>query len=95
MSEMKKTLFIVLIASSCLLSCKAVMKGAARYWTKKQIKEFITNCETHASKLMSTEKAVQYCDCAVNVVSEKYQNYEDVKSAGIMEVLKIAKDCKQ
>jgi hypothetical protein len=91
---MKKIIFILFIGLS-LISCKAIMKGAARYWTKKQIKEFVANCETHASKLMSNEKAVQYCDCAVNVVSEKYQNYEDVKSAGIMEVLKIAKDCKQ
>lgn len=91
---MKKWIFLITICVA-LVSCKAIMKGAARYWTKKQISEFITNCETHASKLMSNEKAVQYCDCAVNVVSEKYQNYEDVKSAGIMEVLKIAKDCKQ
>lgn len=90
---MKKMLFVVFIMLS-LISCKAAMKGAARYWTKQQIKEFVANCQTHASKLMSNEKAVQYCDCAVNVVSEKYQNYEEAKSAGIIEVLKIAKDCK-
>lgn len=71
-----------------------MMKGAARYWTKKQIKEFVANCENHASKLMSEEKAAEYCNCAVNVVSEKYQNFEDVKKAGIMEVLKVASDCK-
>lgn len=91
---MKRLFFLLLIAMS-LVSCKAMLKGAARYWTKKQIQEFVTNCETHASKLMSNEKAVQYCDCALNVVSEKYQNYEDAKKAGIMEVLKVAADCRQ
>ena len=71
------------------------MKGAAKYWTKKLIKEFVASCEEHAGKLMSAEKATHYCDCAVDKVAEKYQNFEDFKKAGIVEVLKIAKDCKE
>ena len=90
---MKKVLLVGIICLP-LLSCKALMKGAARYWTKKQIKEFVANCEEHASKLLSDDKAKQYCDCAVDVVAEKYNSYEDVKKAGIVEVLKAAKDCK-
>ncbi len=75
-------------------SCKMFGRAAAKYWTKKQIKEFVANCETNAGKLIGEEKAKQYCDCAVDVVAEKYQNYEDVKKASIREVLRIAKDCK-
>lgn len=90
---MRKYLIILIVAFS-LLSCKAVLKGAAKYWTKKQIKEFVANCENHASKIMSPEKAEQYCDCAVNKVAEKYNNYEDVKKGGLIEVLKVAADCK-
>ena len=71
------------------------MKGAAKYWTRKQIKEFVTNCESHASKIMSEEKAGHYCDCAVDEIAEKYNNYEDVKKMRIVEVLKLAKNCRE
>lgn len=87
---------LVLILSICLLlvSCKMLLKGAAKYWGKKQVKEFLENCEANSSKLMSDDKAKEYCDCAVDIVAEKYQNFEDVKKMGFLEALKIAKDCK-
>jgi len=90
---MRKHLFIFFICLA-LLSCKMVMKGAARHWTKKQIKEFVSDCEQHSAKVLGDEKAKIYCDCAVDVIAEKYTNYDDVKKAGIIQVLKIAKDCK-
>lgn len=90
-----KRIILLSFITLSLLSCKMVMKGAARYWTKKQIKEFVSNCEQHSSKLLGEEKAQIYCDCAVDEVAEKYNNYEDVKKAGILEVLKIAKNCKE
>lgn len=90
---MKKIILIAAILIA-LGSCKMILKGAAKYWTKKQIKEFVANCEEHSSKLLGAERAKKYCDCAVETVAEKYHNYEDVKKAGIIEVLKIAKDCK-
>ncbi|MBI3135509.1 MAG: hypothetical protein HYZ14_12605 [Bacteroidetes bacterium] len=90
---MKKYILLLAVCLS-LLSCKMVMKGAARYWTKKQIKEFVSDCETHSAKLLGEEKAHVFCDCAVDEVSEKYTNYDDVKKAGIIEVLKIARNCK-
>ena len=91
----KRNFSIFLIATMLVFSsCKMFGRAAAKYWTKKQIKEFVANCETNASKLIGEEKAKQYCDCAVDVVAEKYQKYEDVKKASIREVLKIAKDCK-
>jgi hypothetical protein len=91
---MKKLLLLITVCVF-LVSCKMVAKGAARYWTKKQIKEFVADCKTHAGKLVSEEKAEQFCDCAVDEVAEKYQNYEDVQKTGIAEVLKIAKNCRE
>lgn len=87
----KLVLFAAIIFS--LASCKMIAKGAARYWTKKQIKEFVANCEQHSSRLMSEEKAKVFCDCAVDQVSEKYHDFEDVRKAGIIEVLKTVRDC--
>lgn len=77
-----------------LLSCKAVAKTAFKYWSKRQVKEFVANCEEKTGRLLGDEKAKKYCDCAVDVVAEKYRNYEDLKSLSIPEVLKIANDCK-
>lgn len=91
---MKKIVTVLLISFS-LASCASLAKAAAKYWTKKQIKEFVTNCEEKSSRLIGEDKAKQYCDCAVDVVAEKYHNYDDVKKASIIEVLKIAKDCKK
>ena len=85
------TLITVLLLMS---SCKMFGRAAAKYWTKKQIKEFVENCETNASKVVGEDKAKQYCDCAVDVVAEKYQNYDQAKKATIRDILKIAKDCK-
>ncbi|MBD3637586.1 MAG: hypothetical protein HUJ25_09550 [Crocinitomicaceae bacterium] len=83
-------IFLVL----ALTGCKAMARTAAKYWTKKQIKEFIANCEEKSSKLMSDEKAKKYCDCAVDKVATKYPKFEDFKKIGLIEALKIAKDCK-
>lgn len=90
---MKKWLLIFAVCST-LVSCKMLLKGAAKHWTKTQIKEFLADCEKHSAKLMSDDKAKAYCDCAVDIVAEKYTNYDDMKNAGLVEVLKVAKDCK-
>lgn len=89
-----KKIFIITLVIASLGSCASLAKAAAKYWTKKQIKEFVNNCEEKSSRLIGEDKAKQYCDCAVDVVAEKYNNYEDVKKASIIEVLKIAKECK-
>lgn len=77
-----------------LSSCKTLAKGAAKWWTKKQIKEFVNNCEEKTSRLLGEEQAAKYCDCAVDKVAEEYKNFDEVKSKGILTVLKIAGDCK-
>lgn len=89
-----KLIAVILICIVGLFSCKALAKGAAKWWTKKQIKEFVTDCEAKSSKLIGEERAAKYCSCAVDEVAGKYNDFEDVKKAGIVEVLKIAKDCK-
>jgi hypothetical protein len=75
-------------------SCKTIARAAARYWTNKQIKEFVGKCEDKSSLILGSENAKKYCDCAVDVVAEKYKNYEDVKKASLTDILKIAQDCK-
>lgn len=74
--------------------CKAMARTAAKYWTRKQIKEFISNCEEKSSRFLGEEKAAQYCDCAVDKVAENYKDYTKVTQQSIMEVLKIANECK-
>ena len=89
-----KHISIIIICIVGLFSCKALAKGAAKWWTKKQIKEFVSDCEAKSAKLLGEEKAAKYCNCAVDEVAAKYNNFEDVKKAGIVAVLKIAKDCR-
>ncbi|MEO9531352.1 MAG: hypothetical protein ABJG68_11475 [Crocinitomicaceae bacterium] len=89
-----KQIFIAIAFIVMLCSCKALAKGAAKWWTKKQIKEFVNDCEAKSSKLLGEERAAKYCSCAVDEVAAKYNDFEDFKKAGIVEVLKIAKDCK-
>jgi hypothetical protein len=93
MKKLKVVLFgFILLAG--MISCKAIAKAAAKHWTKKQIKEFVANCEEKSSKFMNKEKATKYCDCAVDKVAEKYPKFDDYKKIGIIEALKIAKDCR-
>ena len=93
---MKKTnlLLLGLAIAFSIGSCKLIGRTAAKYWTKKQIKEFVADCESKASKVIGEDKAKQYCNCAVDVVAQKYQNYSDVKNISIREVMQIAKECK-
>jgi Na+/alanine symporter len=85
---------IVLIALTTVVSCKALAKAALKHWSKKQVKEFVANCEDKSAKFVGEENAAKFCNCAVDVVAEKYHNYEDAKSISIMEIVKIANDCK-
>lgn len=86
------TLIISLVAIPSS-SCKTVARAAARYWTKRQIKEFINNCETKSSKLLGDEKAKKFCDCAVDVVAEQYQNYNETKTLSVAALIEAAQDC--
>ena len=93
---MKRNNFLLSIFIALLItSCSIIGRTAAKYWTKKQITEFVSNCESQASRLLSTEKAVSFCDCAVDVVAVKYPDYQDVKKAPIKEILKVANDCRK
>ena len=76
------------------VSCNSIARAAAKYWTNKQIREFVNKCEDKSSILLGSENAKKYCDCAVDIVAEKYRNYDDVKKASIADVLQAARDCK-
>ncbi len=77
-----------------MVSCNALAKTALKHWSKKQVKEFVANCEDKSFKILGEANAAKFCNCAVDVVAEKYHNYEDAKSISILEIVKIANDCK-
>lgn len=97
-----KRYYILLAATSILFvfslvvapSCKTIARAAARYWTNRQIKEFVNNCEDKSAILLGSAQAKKYCNCAVDIIAEKYRDYEDVKKASLSDVLRIANDCK-
>jgi hypothetical protein len=82
-----------MITSTSLSGCKAMARAAAKYWTKKQIKEFIKNCETSAIGKFGESKGKDFCGCAVDVVAEQYQNYDEAKNINFVKILLAAKDC--
>ncbi len=93
---MKKVtiIFVAIGLAVSMSNCKAMARAAAKYWTKKQIKQFVNNCEEKSAKFVGEDKAHQFCDCAVDQVAEKYKDYSSVEDVSIMEIIKIANDCK-
>lgn len=90
-----KILFpVILIAIVTIVSCKTVGRIAARYWLNREIKEFVSNCEQKAGKIIGSEKAHQYCDCSVDLVAEQYHNYQDAKNISAMQILDFINKCK-
>jgi hypothetical protein len=88
------TLIVLLGILFMDVSCKTIARTAAKYWTRKQIKEFVSNCETRTRKLLGPENAAKYCDCAVDVVAEKYRNYQESKTISLNDLVDILNDCK-
>ncbi|MBY0479426.1 MAG: hypothetical protein K2Q24_17395 [Chitinophagaceae bacterium] len=76
------------------ISCKAIARTAAKYWTRKQIREFVSNCEIRSSRLIGEENATKYCNCAVDVVAQKYRDYQETKTISLVNLLEIAEGCK-
>ena len=94
---MKHTKILLLafsIAFATVISCKTVGRIAAKYWLNREIKEFVTNCEDKAGRIIGSENAQKYCDCAVDKVAEQYHNYQDAKKISIMEVVDFINKCK-
>jgi hypothetical protein len=88
------TLLLFTMILTMALSCKAIARTAAKYWTRKQIKEFVSNCETRSTRLIGEENAKKYCNCAVDVVAEKYKDYQETKTISLINLLEIAEGCK-
>jgi hypothetical protein len=93
MKQYLSILAATLILGSAVISCKALAKGAAKYWTKQQLKEFKGKCQEGAIGKFGKEKGIDFCDCASNAMAEKYHNYDDAKLQGFIEILSVAKDC--
>jgi hypothetical protein len=85
------TLSLIIIT---VISCKTVGRIAAKYWLKREIKEFVSNCESKAGKLIGSEKANKYCTCSVDLVAEQYHNYQDAKKISVLEIIDFINKCK-
>ena len=85
------TLGLILVA---VISCKTVGRIAAKYWLKKEIKEFVSTCEDKASRIVGSENAHKYCDCTVDFVAEKYHDYQDAKNLSLTEIIDFINKCK-
>jgi hypothetical protein len=94
MKQYKILLFAISILVVTIVSCKTVGRIAAKYWLNREIKEFVSNCEDKAGKLIGSEKAHKYCDCSVDLVAEQYHNYQDAKSISVLEILDFINKCK-
>lgn len=94
MSLSKILLLAVVISLTAAVSCKTVGRIAAKYWLKREIKEFVSNCEEKASKIIGSEKAHKYCDCSVDLVAEQYHNYQDAKKISVLEIVDFINKCK-
>lgn len=94
MKKLSITFIILLFCFIIEVSCKTIARTAAKYWTRRQIKEFVSNCETRTSQLLGAENAAKYCDCAVDVVAEKYRNYQDSKTISLNNLVDILNGCK-
>jgi hypothetical protein len=77
-----------------IVSCKTVGRIAAKYWLKKEIKEFVSKCEDKVSLVLGSEKANKYCDCSVDLVAEQYHNYQDAKNISVTEIIEFINKCK-
>ena len=94
MKHYKVILVSALILAGTIISCKTAGRIAARYWLKREIREFVSNCENMAGKVIGSEKANKYCDCSVDLVAEQYQNYQDAKNLSVMEIISFINKCK-
>ena len=92
----KSTILFIAVSISIVtvVSCKTVGRIAAKYWLNREIKEFVTNCEDKTGKLVGSENAHKYCDCAVDNVAEQYHNYQDAKKITLLQILDFINKCK-
>ncbi|HMU10013.1 MAG TPA: hypothetical protein PKC54_08415 [Ferruginibacter sp.] len=94
---MKRTSMLLISFSLIILviiSCKTVGRIAAKYWLNREIKEFVSNCEDKAGRVVGKDNAHKYCDCAVDVVAEQYHNYQDAKNISVIELIEFVNKCK-
>lgn len=94
--QMKKSniLLLALAIFLTIISCKTAGRIAARYWLNREIKEFVSNCEQKAGRIIGSEKAHKYCDCSVDLVAEQYHNYQDAKNISVLEIVDFINKCK-
>lgn len=70
-------------------SCKTL----AKHWTKRQVKKFVQKCEEGTANKFG-EKAGEICNCLATKAEEKYPNIEDALKMSVLEMVKLAIDCR-
>ena len=86
-------LSLLVVGGTQVTSCKAMAKAAVKHWTKKQKKQFIAKCKEGAVSKFG-DKANEVCSCVANIAEEKYPKAEDAMGMSVMEIVKLAIDCK-
>lgn len=94
MKKLPALLILVTLILITVISCKTVGRIAAKYWLNREIKEFVSNCESKVGRIVGNDKANKYCDCSVDLVAEKYHNYQDAKNISVLEILDFINKCK-
>ncbi|MFZ5554052.1 MAG: hypothetical protein ACOZCO_13130 [Bacteroidota bacterium] len=95
---MKTKILIALVSVLVIFAvpqtgCKNMAKAAAKYWTKKQIKKFKAKCNESAIAKWNKEKGEQFCDCATDIIMEKYKNYDEAEKLDFTAIIVAAKSC--
>lgn len=92
---MKKYLilgFSAFFLAVSLPSCKAIARAAGKRWARKKRKEWLQKCNDSALGRFG-ERGKDFCDCALDVVMEKYPDAEDGLALTFFEIIKTTKDC--
>lgn len=93
---MKKTVLILLLSSVVFfnhLACKNMAKTAVKHWTKKQIKKFRNHCTEKTTDKFGAVKAKSFCNCATNIIMEKYPKADDAMYLNLLDIISTAKKC--
>lgn len=87
------TTVILIGISFAYMGCKSMSRAALKYWSKKQVKEFVSNCNEKLANNKLVSNAKNFCDCAVDQVAEKIPDYEKAKGMQAVKLLSEAAKC--
>jgi len=92
---MKKiaTIITLSLAVTTISTTSTSCKALAKHWTKKQVKKFVQKCEEGTMSKFG-DKAGEVCQCLATKAEEKYPNIDDALKMSVMEMVKLAIECR-